>query len=106
MWGIEQNEGWETYLSQYWAVDNVDHMISIASVQYICWKQYLHTLAIAVVAAYDMYLEYCEGGLDLEWHIAAKNRMSFRGFRLLLSEQMLRYSLINVRFPGNKCFQA
>ena len=36
VWGIEQNEGRETYLSQYWDVDNVDPIVSITSVHYIC----------------------------------------------------------------------
>ena len=72
-WGIEQNEGRETYLSQYWAVDNVDHMVSIAMIRYVCWKYwhapYNHGLAIAVVAAFDMYRECCDGLLDPAWTI-------------------------------------
>ena len=89
-WGIEQNEGRETYLSQYFAIDNVDHMISIAQVRYITWKYwhspYLHALAMAIIAAYDMYTECCEGNLDSDWCINEKSRMSFRSFRLALSE--------------------
>jgi hypothetical protein len=109
-WGIEQNEAQQTYLSQYFAIDNVNHMVSIASINHICWEYwhspYLHALSIAVVAAYDMYVECCEGSLDQSWRIEPKDRMSFRLFRLLLSEQMLQYSPTNLKFPGNKCFQA
>ena len=89
-WGIEQNEARQTYLSQYFAVDNVDHMVSIESINYICWKYwhlpYLHALSIAVVAAYDMYVECCEGSLDQSWRIEPKDHMSIRAFGLLLSE--------------------
>mmetsp|Transcript_12411 Transcript_12411/g.26936 ORF Transcript_12411/g.26936 Transcript_12411/m.26936 type:complete len:326 (+) Transcript_12411:1665-2642(+) len=110
VWGIEQNEGRETYLSQYYAVDNVDHMISIAIIRYICWKYwhspYLHALSIAVIAAYDMYTECCEGSLDSDWLIQEKSRMSFRGFRLLLSEQMLKYTPKENKLPGDEFFRA
>ncbi|KAL7534907.1 hypothetical protein ACHAWF_004988 [Thalassiosira exigua] len=50
-----------TYLTQYFVVDNVDHMIILAMIHFISWK-YSHSpfcndLLIAVVAAYDMYQE-------------------------------------------------
>ena len=110
VWGIEQNEGRATYLSQYFAVNNVDHMISIAMIRYICWKYwhspYLHALSIAVVACFDMYVECTEGELDPDWYINKKSRMSFRAFRLLLSEQMLKYTPKDNKLPGDECFRA
>ena len=85
-------------------------MISIASINYICWKYWyspcLHSLSITIVAAYDMYVECCEGSLDQSWRIEPKDRMSFRAFRLLLSEKMLQYSPTNLKFPGDECFWA
>mmetsp|Transcript_19746 Transcript_19746/g.42879 ORF Transcript_19746/g.42879 Transcript_19746/m.42879 type:complete len:324 (+) Transcript_19746:1794-2765(+) len=109
-WGIEQNEGRATYLSQYYAVDNVDHMISIAMVRYITWKYwhspYLHCLSMAIIAAYDMYIECCEGDLDGDWRIPETSRMSFRVFRLTLSEQMLKYNPKYNNLPGDEHFRA
>ena len=96
VWGIEQNEGRQTYLSLYYGVDNVDHMIKLAKIKYITWKYwhspYMHGLSIAVVAAYDMYLECAEGELDPEWYVHPKERMSFKKFRKELSKQMLMYN--------------
>ena len=70
VWGIEQNEGRQTYLGTYYAIDNVDHMISMAMISYVTWKYWhapmLHGFAMAVTAAYDMYTECCEGDLDLD----------------------------------------
>ena len=41
-WGIEMNEGRQTYLSFYFGVDNIDHMIKNALIRFISWK-YWHT---------------------------------------------------------------
>jgi len=110
VWGIEQNEGRQTYLSQYYAVDNTDHMISNAMIGYITWKYwhspYLHGLAMAIVAAFDMYVECCEGELDSDWFIPKKERRSFQDYRLLLSQQMLRYSPKDKALPGDEFFRA
>lgn len=90
-WGIEQNEARATYLGHYYGVDNVDHMIKNAKIRYTTWKYwhapFLHALAMAVIAAYDMYLECCEGKLDSEWFVAEKDRMSFRDFRLAILQR-------------------
>ena len=109
-WGIEQNEGRQIYLGQYFAVDNVDHMVQLAMIRYITWKYwhapFLHGLSICVVAAYDMYIECCEGELDSDWFVDEKSRMSFREFRLTLSEQMLKYDPKNRSLPGDEFFRA
>jgi hypothetical protein len=94
--GIEQNKARATYLGHYYyGVDNVNHMIKNAKIRYTTWKYwhapFLHALSIAVIAAYDMYIECCEGGLDEEWFIVEKDRLSFRDFWLKLSQQMLKY---------------
>ena len=59
-----------------------------------------------MIAAYDMYIECCEGGLDAEWSVDKKNRMSFRDFRLRLSEQMLSYDSQNQSYKGDEAFRA
>jgi hypothetical protein len=60
-WGIEQNEARQTYLGHYYGINNVDHMIKNAKIRYTTWKYwhalFLHALSIAVIAAYDMYIE-------------------------------------------------
>ena len=107
---MRRGRGRLLYLGTYWAVDNVDHMIKTASIRYITWKYwhapYLHGLSIAVTAAYDMYLECCEGKLDPEWAVAESHRMSFRKFRLILSEEMLTYDPKNNYYPGDAGLRA
>lgn len=108
-WGIEQNEARQTYLNTYYAVDNIDHMVANAQVRYISWKYYhaaiLHAVAMGVTAAYDMYKECCEGGLDPLWAVPEKERRGFREFRLLLSEMMLQYNPKNNKLPGDQRFR-
>ena len=66
LWGIEQNEARSTYLGHYYGVDNVDHMVKNAKIRYTTWKYWhapvLHALSIAVVTAYDMYMNVARGG--------------------------------------------
>ncbi len=105
MWGVKQNKGRETYLSSYFAVDNVDHMVAIAAIHYITWK-YWHmpmwmALSMTVVAVYAMYIEFCEGKLDEAWFMEKKKRMSFQKFCLTLSEKMLTYRTKKNLYPGN-----
>jgi hypothetical protein len=71
----------------------MDHLIQDAKCFYRSWKYWhaamLHGKALAVVVAYNMYLEVAEGKLDPAW----KNEkpMGFHTFRERLSEQMLIY---------------
>lgn len=109
LWGIEQNEARQIYLGTYFGVDNVDHMIKIAKIRYICWKYWHspvnHCLSIAVIASYDMYNECCDGGLDPEWAVPTKDRMTFSKFRQTLSKQMLAYNPVLNKYPGDSNFR-
>ena len=109
-WAIEWNEARGTYLSTYWAVDNLDHMIKNCAIRFISWKYwhapYNHGHAIAITAAYDMYNYCCDGNADPSWAVSKKDRMSFRQFRMTLSEQMLRYHPKNGLLPGDENFRA
>ncbi len=82
-WGIEQKAR-ATYLGHYYGVDNVNHMIKNAKIRYTTWKYwhapFLHALSIAVIVAYNMYVECCEGGLDKRRFIAEKDCLSFIDF--------------------------
>jgi hypothetical protein len=109
VWGIEMNEGRATYLNTYFAVDNVDHMIKNCAMRLISWKYwhapYLHAHAMGVIAAYDMYQQACDGRLDPEWTLSQDERMSFREFRMRLSEQMLQYNPKDGLLPGDENFR-
>jgi len=108
VYGIEQNEARELYLGHYYGLDNADHMIKNTGNRYITWKYwhapYLHAQSLGIIAAYDMYIECCEGNLDASWAIDVKARMSFSQFRLRLSEQMLGYNPIDNLYAGDKTF--
>lgn len=109
VYGIEQNEARETYLGHYYGCDNADHMVKTAGNRYITWKYwhapYLHAQSIGIIAAYDMYIECCEGGLDATWAVDSKKRMTFAQFRMKLSEQMLSYNPVNKLYPGDSTFR-
>ena len=106
LWGIEQNEARDLYLSTYWGVDNTDHMIKNCGIRHITWKYwhapYQHAKAMGVIAAYDMYNECCDGLLDPSWKVEKKDRMSFCIFRQRLGEQMLEYDPRKRCYPGDE----
>ncbi len=108
-WGIEQNKKRATYLGHYYGVDNVDHMIKNAKIRYTTWKYwhapFLHALSVAVIAAYNMYVECCKGGFDEKWFIAETDRLSFRDFWLELSRQMLTYGPRQQMYRGDENFR-
>ena len=84
-------------------------MIKNTGNRYITWKYwhapYLHAQSLGVIAAYDMYIECCEGNLDASWAIDVKNRMTFAQFRTKLSEQMLCYNPVDNLYPGDNAFR-
>ena len=71
VWGIEMNEARRTYLSNYFRVDVMDHLIKNVNLAYRSWKYWhgaiLHAKGMAIVVAYDIYLEVCEGKLNEDW---------------------------------------
>jgi hypothetical protein len=105
VWGIEQNEARDLYLSTYWGVDNTDHMIKNTGLRYITWKYwhapYNHAKAMGIIAAYDMYNECCDGLLDPSWKVEEKDRMTFTIFRQRLGQQMLEYDPRKRSYPGD-----
>ena len=109
-WAIEWNEARGTYLATYWAVDSLDHMIKNCAIRFISWKYwhapYNHGHSIAITAAYDIYNYCCDGLADPSWALPKNDRMSFREFRMLLSEQMLKYHPKNGLLPGDENFRA
>ena len=61
---------------------------------------------MAVTAAFDMYSKCCDGLLDPDWKVEMKVRMSNSSWRLLASEQMLKYKPVKNRYAGDKTFRA
>jgi hypothetical protein len=102
-WGIEMNHARTLYLGSYFRIDCIDHLIQNAQMFYRSWKYWhspvLHGKALAVVVAYDMYIECCEGKLNADWKI--QNPMTFWHFREKLSEQMLNYNPAKRNYPGD-----
>ena len=92
-WGIEMNAARELYLKTYSRIDSIDHLIKNCRLKYRSWKYWhipmLHATALAIVVAYDMYLEVAEGQLDSDWKL--QYPVDFWTFRDVLSVQMLEY---------------
>jgi hypothetical protein len=69
-------------------------MIKNAAIAYKSWKYwhvpFNHAHSMVVIAAYDIYKYCCKGLCDKDWFVEEGKRMSFREFRLKLSEQMLQ----------------
>lgn len=103
-WGIEMNHARSLYLQSYYRIDCIDHLIQNARIFYRSWKYWhspvLHGKGLAVVVAFDMYLECCEGKLNSEWKIGKP--LNFWQFREKLSEQMLDYDPLNRLYPGDQ----
>ena len=65
------NEARRTCLSNYFRIDVMDHAIKNANLACRSWKHWhgamLHAKGMAIVVAYDIYLEVCEGKLNEDW---------------------------------------
>jgi hypothetical protein len=107
-WGIKMNDARELYLGTYSRIDSIDHLIKNANMFYRSWKYWhspmLHGKSLAVVVAYDLYLEVAEGKLDSAWEI--DEPVDFWTFREKLSIQMLEYSPTHHRYPGDAGMRA
>ena len=69
----------------------------------MCWKYWHsaknHALSLAIVVAYDIYKEICEGHINPQFH--NPNPVSFFSFRDTLSKQMLQYDPLHQSYPGD-----
>jgi hypothetical protein len=102
------NDARELYLGSYSRIDSIDHLIKNARIFYRSWKYWhspmLHGKGLAVVVAYDLYLEVCEGKLDVAWEI--EEPLDFWNFRERLSKQMLEYNPSAHKYPGDAAMRA
>ena len=62
----------------------------------------LHGKALAIVVAYDIYKECCDGLLDQEWKCQP---VDFHRFRERLAKQMLTYNPRNLNYKGDERFR-
>ena len=103
-WGIEMNEARLLYLKTYGRIDTIDSLINHSHMNYRSQKYWhsamIEALALAVVTAYDMYLEAASGSLCPEWKL--EEPMSFHTFRDRLSSQALQYKARNKHYPGDE----
>ena len=110
VWGIEMNDGRRMYLSTYFRIDVVDHLLKNAAIFYRTWKYWHapknHALAMIIVLVYDIYLECAEGNINSEWKVEKKKRLTFFQFRQNLSTQMLTYSPQKLKYPGDERMRA
>ena len=102
-WGIEMNSARELYLATYSRINLIDHLIKNCRLKYRSWKYWhspmLHATALAIVIAYDMYLEVAEGKLNSDWKVTYP--VYFWTFRDVLFLQMLQYNPKDCIYPGD-----
>ena len=88
----------------YGRIDTIDQMIKHCNMGYRLHKYWhnamTHGIALAIVVAYDMYLECASGKLCLDWEV--KKPKDFQVFRDRLSQQALHYKPRHQLYPGDK----
>ena len=103
-WAIEMNDARRLYLSTYNGIDVMDHMINNTDIFYRTWKYWHapvnHALSMAIVIAFDVYGECCNGDLEENWR--NDNPVDFHKFRSILSKQMLAYCPKRLKYPGDQ----
>ena len=101
-WAIEWNSGRGLYLGMYSRIDSIDHLIKNCRIKYRSWKYWhspmLHGMSLAIVTAYDIYLEVAEGKLNPDWKTLP---VDFWTFRDGLSKQMLAYDPLQRKYSGD-----
>jgi hypothetical protein len=107
-WAIEMNVARFLYLKTFGHVDTIDALIKHCHMGYQSMK-YWHSamiegVTLAVVVAYDMYLEAASGVLFPEWKV--ESPMDFHTFRDCLSSQALQYQARNQIYPGDELMRA
>ena len=110
VWGIEMNDARRIYLSTYFTIDVVDHLLKNAAIFYRIWKYWHapknHGFAMVIVLAYGLYEECCEGKIELEWKIDDNKKLDYFQFRARLSSQMLTYTPKKMLYPGDDKMRA
>ena len=64
-----------------------------------------HAKALAVLTAYDIYLEVTDGDLDPAWKVEEHLKLDFWSFRAKLSNQLLAYHPTKRQYRGDDNFR-
>jgi len=98
------NQARRTYLSNYFQIDVMDHLIKNTNLVYCSWKHWhgamLYSKGMDIVVSYDIYLEVCENKMD----ITRKNvdPFSYHTFCEQHSSQMLQYDPRKRHYPADE----
>jgi hypothetical protein len=104
------NDARQLYLASYGRIDTIDSLIKHCGLFYCSWKYWhackLHVMALALVVAYNMYLEVVHEGFPsfgFESKNDAKSKcfLDFHQFRDRLSLQGLRYDPEEKKYHGD-----
>jgi len=85
------------------------HLLTSLFCHLLCrsWKYWHapmnHAKCLAIVTAYDMYLEAAEGNLNPNWKVPKP--LDFHRFREILGMQMMQYDPRQRRYPGDEKFR-
>jgi hypothetical protein len=103
IWGIEMNEGRETYLKNYSAVDKIDQALKEWMLYYVTWRWWhaptRHGKAIGKCMGYQLYMQCAEGGVDPDWKV--DKPMTAPEYRRKLARQMCEYRARKREYPGD-----
>ena len=106
-WVIKMNDARQLYLNTYYVIDRIDHYIKNCHMGYHCRKYWhspkIHGKALAVVIAYDIYLEVAKGNVLPVCKL--EEYMMFWEFRERLSEQMCGYRPLKKLYMGDENMQ-
>lgn len=107
-WVIEMNDARQLYLGSYGRIDTIDSLLVKCEIFYVTWKYWHaaknHALALAVVTAYDMYLE-CATDPAAKEFFGIENDikiLSFHQFRDKLSLAGLKYNPALKEYLGDE----
>ena len=64
-----------------------------------------HAKALAVLIAYDIYLEVTDGELDPAWKVKEELKLDFWSFHAILSNQLLSSTPTQRKYAGNARFR-
>jgi hypothetical protein len=113
-WAIEMNDARQLHLALYGRIDTIDSLIKHCGLFYCSWKYWhackLHVMALALVVAYDMYLEVVQEGFPsfgFESKNEAKSKcfLDFHQFCDRLSLQGLRYDPEEKKYHGDSALR-
>ena len=109
-WVIEMNDARQLYLSSYGRIDTIDAQIRRCNLNYVSWKYWhackLHCDALALVMAYDMYIECATEEEPRKYFSISKEDklevLDFHDFRTRVAQGGLQYNVTNCKYPGDE----